>query len=347
MAKASSFFMARIIQYTYQYANSIPMRNLVLCALTAAMWGAFATAAHASDIPTGKPGQEEATPRVAGGAKPSSLPSDTASIDITAKLDDLLATAKETSEVMRLYASWQAGNREAVPEIFALAKNGNARAQNLAGFMLDNGQGVKQDSKAAAAYFQRSAESVPLAKYNLGVLTYYGRGVRKDEARAMELFKGSAIKAGVEQASVQLAIYYLKNKNEDEAYKWANEGANRGNVKAFYLLGRILYQRGQYQSAASWIQKAANASEPNAPAILSLMYRDGKGVGQSKMMSAAWWMIYGALNRRQTGGSLVSSSSFDLDETEQRQALGFANNWLATHGADKRISYQKTLLQTN
>ncbi|WP_431798200.1 hypothetical protein SGO26_31270 (plasmid) [Cupriavidus metallidurans] len=44
---------------------------------------------------------------------------------------------------------------------------------------------------------------------------------------------------------------------------------------------------------------------------------------------------------------LVSSSSFDLDETEQRQALGFANNWLATHGADKRISYQKTLLQTN
>lgn len=321
------------------------MRHLVLCALTAAMFGA--TAAHASETSGDKSVQEAAAQRVAGGAKPSSLPQDTATLDIPAKLDELLATAKETSEVMRLYASWQAGNREAIPEIFALAKNGNARAQNLAGFMLDNGQGVKQDSKAAAAYFQSAAATLPLAKYNLGVLTYYGRGLRKDEAKAMEFFKESAIKAGVEQASVQLAIYYLKNKNEDEAYKWANEGSNRGNVKAFYLLGRILYQRGQYQSAASWIQKAANASEPNAPAILSLMYRDGKGVGQSKMMAAAWWMIYGALNRKQTGGSLVTSSAFGLDETEQRQALGFANNWLATHGADKRISYQKTLLKTN
>ncbi|WP_432263225.1 tetratricopeptide repeat protein [Cupriavidus sp. TMH.W2] len=282
-----------------------------------------------------------------GGTSPSSLPDETGTLDITEKMGNLLSTAKETGEVMRLWADWKAGKKDAVPEIFALAKNGNDRARNLAGYMLDNGEGVKQDSKAAAAYFQSAATDLPLAKYNLGVLYFYGRGVRKDEGKAMALFKESAINAGVEQACVQLALYYLRNKNENDAYKWANEGSNRGNVKAFYLLGRILYQRGQFQAAWPWIQKAANASEPNAPAVMSLMYRDGKGVGKNTMMAAAWWMIYGAMNRKQIGNNLTTVSAFGLSEDEQRRAINFANNWIATHGPDKRISYQKTLIQTD
>ncbi|WP_425953158.1 tetratricopeptide repeat protein [Ralstonia pseudosolanacearum] len=304
------------------------------------------TASYAAEGPEDKP--LNASGRlVAGGSSPSSLPADIGTLDITEKMGDLLSTAKETGEVMRLWAAYKAGQKDAVPEIFTLARNGNARAQNLAGYMLDNGEGVKQDSAAAATYFQRAAREYPLAKYNLGVLTYYGRGARKDEAKAMALFKDSATSANVAQACVQLAVYYLKNKNENEAYKWANEGSNRGNVKSFYLLGRILYQRGRYQEALGWIQKAANASEPNAPALMSLMNREGHGIGQNNVMAAAWWLIYSALNRSQAGSNLVVSSSFGLNDEEQRRALNFANNWIATHGADKRISYQKTLLQTD
>lgn len=289
----------------------------------------------------------EAVRQVVGGARPDSLPAETGTLDITEKMGNLLTTAKETGEVMKLYADWKSGRADAVADIFTLAKNGNARAQNLAGYMLDNGEGVKQDSKAAAAYFKHAADQLPLAKYNLAVLTFYGRGVKKDERTAMALFKDSAIHAGVEQACVQLSLYYLRTKNEAEAYKWANEGANRGNVKAFYILGRILYQRKQYQAAWTWIQKAASASEPNAPAIVSLMYRDGLGTGKNPMMGAAWWLVYTGMSRKQVGNNLASMSSFNLTEDEQRRAINFANNWIANHGRDKRVDYQKTLLQTS
>lgn len=280
---------------------------------------------------------------VAGGKVPSDLPAESSSLDITDRMADLLSTAKANGQVMRLYSAWERGDKKALGQIFDAARNGNAWAQELGGYMLDNGEGVPQNSRLAADYFAHAANDVPLARYNLGLLYYYGRGVPKDQAKAADLFKRSAVNGGADQACVLLSLYYLNQKDMDDAYKWANEGANRGNVKSFYLLGRILFQRGQYKEARLWTEKAAAAVEPNAPAILAEMYAEGKGIDRNPTMAAGWWLIYSGLNHR--GSNISALSSFNLTQDQQQRATAFANSWLANHRAERHVEYRKTILQ--
>lgn len=316
--------------------------SVCLIAATALLFAGAARAADPSSV-NSAPSAADA-PAVVGGHLPSDLPSESSSFDVAGRMANLLSTAKANGGVMRLYSQWQHGDRGALNQIFLAAEGGNTWAEELVGYMLDNGDGVKQDSKLAAAYFQRAAKDVPLARYNLGLLYYYGRGVPKDEAKAAELLKLATKSGGVDQACVLLSLYYLHHNDIDEAYKWANEGSDRGNVKSFYLLGRILYQRGQYRDARMWIEKAAAAVEPNAPAILAIMYADGKGIDRNPMMGAAWWLIYNGLNHHP--GGITALGSFDLSKSDRDRAVAFANNWLANHREGRHIEYRKTILQS-
>ena len=267
--------------------------------------------------------------------------------DISSAMKGLLSSAREGGDVLRTWAAYKAGDKAALPKLFELAQGGNSRAQNVVGYLLDHGEGVKKDSAAAAAYFSAASTDYPLARYNLAVLTLLGRGVAKDEAKAMEMFESSVKDASVDLAAVRLSLYYLNKGDRDRAWTWANEGANRGNVTAYYLLGRMLYERGEYQEAYNWLTKAAQASEPNAPAILSAMYKNGHGMNENKKMAASWWMIYVGLNKGKPGMNSGGISSFGLSSKEQNDATSFATNWLATHKHMKRPDYDATLLQAN
>lgn len=267
--------------------------------------------------------------------------------DISSAMKGLLSTAREGGDVLRTWAAFKAGDRAALPKLFDLAQSGNSRAQNVVGYLLDRGEGVKQNSTAAASYFAAASADYPLAQYNLAVLTLLGRGVPKDEAKAMQMFESSMKEAAVDLAAVRLSIYYLKKGNQDKAWMWANEGANRGNVTAYYLLGRMLYERKEYQEAYNWLTKASQASEPNAPAILSAMYKHGHGMDQNMKMAASWWLIYIGLNKGKPGMSSAGLSSFGLSPKEQNDSTSFATNWLATHKNMKRPDYDATLLQAS
>lgn len=267
--------------------------------------------------------------------------------DISTAMKGLLSSAREGGDVLRTWAAFKAGDRAALPKLFELAQGGNSRAQNVVGYLLDRGEGVKQDSAAAAAYFSAASADYPLARYNLAVLTLLGRGVTKNEDKAMEMFETSMKDAAVDLAAVRLSLYYLKKGNQDKAWAWANEGANRGNVTAYYLLGRMLYERGEYQEAYNWLTKASQASEPNAPAILSAMYKHGHGMDQNMKMAASWWLIYVGLNKGKPGMSSAGLSSFGLSPKEQNDSTSFATNWLATHKNMKRPDYDATLLQAS
>jgi TPR repeat protein len=151
--------------------------------------------------------------------------------DISSAMKGLLSNARGGGEVLRTWAAWKGGDKQALPKLFELAKGGNSRAQNIVGYLLDRGEGVRQDS--AGAYFSAASESFPLARYNLAVLTLLGRGVPKNEAKAMLMFEDAVKSAGVDLAAVRLSLYYLKKGDKDLAWKWANEGANRGNVTAY------------------------------------------------------------------------------------------------------------------
>lgn len=267
--------------------------------------------------------------------------------DISSAMKGLLSNAREGGEVLRAWAAWKSGDKQALPKLFELAKGGNGRAQNIVGYLLDRGEGVRQDSSAAAAYFSAASESFPLARYNLGVLTLLGRGVVKNEAKAMLMFEDAVKNAGVDLAAVRLSLYHLKKGDKDLAWKWANEGANRGNVTAYYLLGRISYERQQYSEAFGWLTKAAQASEPNAPAILSTMYKNGQGMDQNLKMAAAWWLIYAGLNRNKTGVNAAGLGAFGLGTKEENESRHFATNWLASHDSMVRPNYEATILQAS
>lgn len=267
--------------------------------------------------------------------------------DISSAMKGLLSSAREGGDVLRTWAAHKAGDKAALPKLFELAQGGNSRAQNVVGYLLDHGEGVNQDSAAAAKYFAAASTDYPLARYNLAVLTLLGRGVEKDEAKAMVWFESSVKEASVDLAAVRLSLYYLSKGDHGRAWTWANEGANRGNVTAYFLLGRMLYERGDYQEAYNWLTKAAQASEPNAPAILSAMYQNGYGMNQNRKMAASWWLIYVGLNKGKPGLNSAGVSSFNLSSKEENDANSFATNWLSTHRQIKRPNYDSTLLQAN
>lgn len=271
----------------------------------------------------------------------------TPDLDISGAMKGLLSSARGGGEVLRTWAAWKAGDKQALPKLFELAKDGNSRAQNIVGYLLDNGEGVRKNSEAAATYFARASNDFPLARYNLAVLTFLGRGIEKDEVKAMGLFADAVKSAGVDLAAVRLSLYYLKKGDKEQAWKWANEGANRGNVTAYYLIGRMLYERQEYSEAYGWLTKAAQAGEPNSPAILSAIYNNGYGMNQNRKMAASWWLIYAGLNRKQQGINASGLGAFDLTKKEESEAANFASNWLSTHKRMARPSYEKTLLQAN
>lgn len=277
----------------------------------------------------------------------SAQPRNDIGTDISSAMKGLLSTARGGGEVLRTWAAWKSGDKQALPKLFELAKSGNSRAQNIMGYLLDRGEGVRQDSAGAAAYFTAASETYPLARYNLAVLTLLGRGVPKNEAKAMLMFEDSVKSAGVDLAAVRLSLYYLKKRDKDQAWKWANEGANRGNVTAYYLLGRILYERKEFSEAFGWLTKAAQASEPNAPAILSAMYKNGQGMDANQKMAAAWWLIYAGLNKNMTGVNASGLGAFDLTPKEANEATHFATSWLSTHENMVRPNYDATILQAS
>lgn len=275
----------------------------------------------------------------------STQPASDIGSDISSTMKGLLSYAREGGDVLRTWAAWKRGDKQALPKLFELAKGGNSRAQNIVGYLLDRGEGVRQDSAAASAYFTAAGDDYPLARYNLAVLTLLGRGVPQNEAKAMLMFEDAVKSAGVDLAAVRLSLYYLKKQDHDLAWKWANEGANRGNVTAYYLLGRILYERKEYSEALGWLTKATQASEPNAPAILSAMYNNGQGVDTNPKMAAAWWLIYASLNRNQKELNAGGLGGFNLSLKENNEATHFATNWLSTHEKMVRTNYDETILQ--
>src|SRR5690606_1574937 len=76
---------------------------------------------------------------------------------IADRMKQMLVNAKEGANVLKAWSAYRAGDKESLREIFALAREGNPIAQNLAGWMLDNGDGVKQDSNAAFRYFSAAS----------------------------------------------------------------------------------------------------------------------------------------------------------------------------------------------
>lgn len=132
----------------------------------------------------------------------------------------------------------------------ARAENGDARAMNNYGLMLDQGRGVEMDAGMAAHWFAMSARAGNAAGMaNYGRMLEQGRGLPQ---------------------------------NPREAAIWLDLAARQGQPEAQYNLG-VLYEYGQgvardEKAAAAWYSRAAAQAQPDALARLGHFYHAGKGV---------------------------------------------------------------------
>lgn len=248
---------------------------------------------------------------------------------------------KTSISANQAWSGWRKGDRNALAEIFAQAKNGSTDAQVYAGYLLDNGEGVKADSKSAATYFKAAASNSLLARYNLGVLYQYGRGVEKNEQLAAEYFASAK---DVPQANVQLAVFYLKKNDREKAAQWANLAKPYKIPTAYYILGKIEFDKGAYVPAEKLLSEAAAASEPNAPALLSKIYGNGLVGDANPVMGAMWWHIYQRLNGKSSSPTSFSAS---ITSEQAQQAYHHAERWIATHDVQKKFYYSKTIYENN
>ena len=162
------------------------------------------------------------------------------------------------------YASYNEGNyTQAMELLLPSAIQGHAVAQTIIGLMYYKGEGVIQDDKEAARWFQKASEQGNVvAQHALGLMYYEGKGVMQDDK---------------------------------EAEKWFQKAAEQGNADAQYNLG-VMYNNGKgviqdYKEAARWFQKAAKQGHVNAQYNLGMMYDDGKGVLRNYVRAHMWFNL--------------------------------------------------------
>ena len=147
-----------------------------------------------------------------------------------------------------------------------LAEAGDARAQYYLGIMYTNGEGVPEDDRQAAFWFQKSArQGNAQAQYHLGILYANGTGVPEDAPQAVS---------------------------------WFRKSAEQGNTRAQFNLG-VMYEFGEGVSeddrqAVSWYRQAAEQGHARAQFGLGLMYANGAGISQDNIQAYAWFNLAAA-----------------------------------------------------
>jgi TPR repeat protein len=179
-----------------------------------------------------------------------------------------------------------------------LANDGDAAAQFNLGLMYMTGQGVQQDSAAAAIWFQKAAEQgYAFAQSNLGVLYRDGQGVQQDSAAA--------------------AI-------------WFRKAADQGDAVAQYLLGDQ-YAKGagvsqDFNEAVIWFQKAAEQGHPIAMLNLGVMYAEGRSVPQDYVRAHMWFNL-SAAKGEQRAVKVLDMAERRMTPAQIAEAQKLARDW--------------------
>ena len=147
-----------------------------------------------------------------------------------------------------------------------LAEEGDARAQHYLGIMYANGEGVAQDDRQAAYWFQKSAgQGNSQSQYHLGILYANGAGVPEDDPQAVH---------------------------------WFRKSAEQGDARAQFNLG-VMYEFGEGvpeddRQAVSWYRQAAEQGYARAQFGLGQMFADGAGTPRDNIRAYAWFNLAAA-----------------------------------------------------
>lgn len=164
-------------------------------------------------------------------------------------------------------------------ELLALAKAGNADAQNKVGWRLSQGVGAPKSDRRAFSWYLRSAkQGFHKAQFNVGRAYEYGDGVSKDHGKAVEWYRKAA-EQSFPMAQSALGYLYLKgrgvNHNYGKAIALFERAALKNDSKAFYQLGRmhekgLVFEKSR-EKALEYFEKAALKNYPPAVRALKRM----------------------------------------------------------------------------
>ena len=123
------------------------------------------------------------------------------------------------------------GTGASFEDLLTRARVGDAKAQNLVGEALADGNGVQRNDFDAVRWFQKAAlQGAVDAQYNLSVMFANGQGVRQDDAETVK-WSRLAAKQGHPGAQYQLGLLYAVGaglkQDYVQAYKWFSLAADR------------------------------------------------------------------------------------------------------------------------
>src|ERR1700751_1400458 len=132
-----------------------------------------------------------------------------------------------------------------LPTVRAHAEQGSVLDEILLAGDYFTGNGVPQDPKMAAYWYERAAgHGSPEAQNQIGYFYQAGIGVPKDSQRAVHWYQLSAA-SGFAKAKVNLAIAYLRGigtqQNNEQALRLFNQAFQAGNGTAATYLGLLYY----------------------------------------------------------------------------------------------------------
>jgi TPR repeat protein len=161
-----------------------------------------------------------------------------------------------------------------------LAEQGSIRDEIALGGDYFTGNGVKQDPKMAAYWYEKAAgHGSPEAQNQIGYFYQAGIGVPQDSERAFHWYQLSSA-SGYAIAKVNLAVVYLNglgvNKNAELAVRLLNQAFEAGNGTAATYLGLINYfglaVKEDKLGGEKWFEAGEKLHDPLAAFNLGSLY---------------------------------------------------------------------------
>ena len=171
----------------------------------------------------------------------------------------------------------------------AAAERGDVEAQISQAFRHYSGDGVEQDKKEAAKWFQKAAEQGnAIAQACLGDSYSEGEGVEKDAGEAVKWYRKAADK-GLAVAQRALGICYFNGTGVDqdkaEAVKWFRKAAEQNLPFTMLHMSSV--------KKSSLLDQISSALDRDGivggQVLLGACYEDGEGVEQDKEEAAKWY----------------------------------------------------------
>ncbi|WP_216854934.1 tetratricopeptide repeat protein, partial [Burkholderia sp. L27(2015)] len=223
-----------------------------------------------------------------------------------------------------------------------LAKDGNAEAQAMLGFLYRFGLGVPEDHAEAVNWFHKAAaQGNAWAQQSYGAALLRGDGIVQDIAQGIAWLQ-KAGDNGFVSAYATLGDLYLHGKgvarDREKGLAYYSMAADGGDMNASFVLGSM-YEQGieverDLPKAVFWYRKGAELGFFMCQYNLARMYTSGVGVPQD-LVEAYKWAVLAANSGPPDATTLRDFLKPKLSVAQLAKAERLASDWQATHQSRK------------